>query len=315
MSGGHSHGGHSHGGHAHGGPTATDRYGRRLALVVAITLLVAAGEAVGAAVTGSVALIADAGHMLADAGGIGLALVAVRLGRRPATARLTFGRQRAEVLAALANGLILLVLAVGVVRAGILRLLAPAPDLDGRTMIVVAAVALVANAVGLWLLAPGRAESLNVRGAYLEVLGDLLGSVAAVAAGLGALAGVPAVDAVASIGIGLLIAPRALRLLRDVGHVLLEAAPAELDLTEVRRHLEDIPGVLGVHDLHAWTITSGVPVMSAHVEVSEPALADGGGVGVLRRSRECLHQHFDVVHSTLQVEPAHLRADEHAAHP
>ncbi|MFC8921142.1 cation diffusion facilitator family transporter [Cellulosimicrobium sp. NPDC057127] len=306
--------GHHHGSAAHAHATATGAHRRRLAVVLAITLTVMVGEVVGALVSGSLALLADAGHMLTDASGIGLALLAGWLAARPATTRRTFGWQRAEILAAMANALVLGFVAVTVIVEGVGRTLSPDPGVDAGIMIGVAVVGLVANVVGLRILAPGQGESLNVRGAYLEVLGDLLGSVAVVAAGVAVAAGFPRADGIASVAVGLMILPRAVLLLRDVVHVLLEAVPAGVDLAEVRAHMEGVPGVVGVHDLHAWTITSGVPVLSAHVEV-EPRLLDrGDGTQVLRRLRTCLSGHFDVDHCTFQIEPPDMRSTETSAH-
>lgn len=305
---GHGHGGH----HAHG--TATGAHRKRLAVVLAITLTVMVGEVVGALVSGSLALLADAGHMLTDASGIALALFASWLAARPATSQRTFGWQRAEILAALANGLVLAFVAVTVIVEGVGRVRAPEPDIRAGVMIVVALVGLAANAAGLRLLSAGQAESLNVRGAYLEVLGDLLGSVAVVAAGVAVAAGFPRADGIASVAIGLMILPRAVLLLRDVAHVLLEATPPGVDLAAVREHMEGVPGVVGVHDLHAWTITSGVPVMSAHVEVEADRLARGEGTDVLRRLKTCLSGHFDVDHCTFQIEPPDMRRTESSAH-
>jgi cobalt-zinc-cadmium efflux system protein len=175
-------------------------------------------------------------------------------------------------------------------------------------MLGVAVVGLLANAVGLVLLRPGQQESLNVRGAYLEVLGDLLGSVAVIGAAVVVLTtGFVRADGIASVLIGLLIAPRAWSLLRDVGVVLLEATPPGVDLDDVRRHICGVRGVLGVHDLHAWTITSGVPVLSAHVEVPADVLARGESGRVLDDLRRCLAGHFDVDHGTFQLEPPESR--------
>lgn len=297
--------GHGHG-HDHG-VTAAQAHRGRLATVLAITLTVMVAEVVGGLVSGSFALIADAGHMLTDAAGVALALVATSLARRPATARRTFGWQRAEILAALVNGLVLTVVAVGAVVGGVRRIAEPG-EVEAGLMLAVAVVGLAANAVGLALLRSGQRESLNVRGAYLEVLGDLLGSVAVIGAAIAVLTtGFAAADGIASVLIGLMIAPRAWSLLRDVGAVLLEATPPGVDLDDVRRHICGVPGVLGVHDLHAWTITSGVPVLSAHVEVPAEVLARGESGRVLGDLRRCLSGHFDVEHCTFQLEPPESR--------
>lgn len=275
--------------------------------MLGITLTVLVAEVVGGLVAGSFALLADAGHMLTDAVGVGLALVATSLARRPATDRRTFGLQRAEILAALANGLVLTVVAVAAVVGGVRRVLHP-EEVEAGVMLAVAGLGLVANTVGILLLRAGQRESLNVRGAYLEVLGDLLGSVAVVLAGVAVLTtGYLRADGIASVVIGVLIAPRAWSLLREVGAVLLEATPRGVDLEAVRRHVCGVPGVLGVHDLHAWTITSGVPVLSAHVEVPAELLARGESGRVLRDLRTCLAGHFDVEHCTFQLEPPESR--------
>jgi cation diffusion facilitator family transporter len=298
-------------GHAHGAVAGTqaaaDR--RRLAVVLALTVLVLAAEVVGAVLSGSLALLADAGHMATDALGIGLALGAVSLAQRPARGRRTFGWQRAEILAAVANGLLLLGVAIYVLVEAIRRIGDP-PEIDSGLMIGFAAGGLVVNLIGLALLHRGRERSLNVRGAYLEVLGDALGSAAVVVAGLVIVATswAPA-DTVASLLIGCLVVPRAWHLLREALDVLLEAAPTGVDLEQVRAHMLEVDGVTGIHDLHAWTITSGLPVLSAHVVVAEEALAGGHGGRVLDALCACLGDHFDVAHCTFQLEGA-----AHAGH-
>jgi cobalt-zinc-cadmium efflux system protein len=293
----------SHDHHDHGFATAAQAHRGRLAAVLVITATVMLLEVVGALLSGSFALLADAGHMLTDVGGLVLALVATRLAARPATAARTFGLARAEVLAAMVNGMVVAGVAVVVVVEGVRRIVTPEP-VEAPLMLAVAALGLAANGVGVVLLRPGQAVSLNVRGAYLEVLGDLLGSVAVVVAALVVLAtGFDRADGIASVVIGLLIAPRAVALLRSVGSVLLEATPPGVDLDQVRAHIAGVPGVVGVHDLHAWTITSGVPVLSAHVVVEADVFAAGGGGAVLDALGECLAGHFDVEHCTFQLEP------------
>jgi cobalt-zinc-cadmium efflux system protein len=306
---------HSHG-HTHASAgTATGRHRRRLVGVLAITLAVMVVEVVGAVASGSLALLADAGHMLTDAAGVGVALWASWLATRPTTTVRTFGWQRAEILAALANGLLLGVVAVSVVWEGVRRAVHPTGGITAGLMIAVAALGLVANLGSMRLLRAGKDESLNVRGAYLEVLGDLIGSVAVIAAGIViATTGFDRADGIASVLIGLLIAPRAWSLLRDVVAVLLEQTPPGVDLDRVREHMTGVPGVVGVHDLHAWTITSGVPVLSAHVEVEPACLARGEGTDVLKQLRTCLVGHFDVEHSTFQLEPPEMRSDEPSSH-
>jgi cobalt-zinc-cadmium efflux system protein len=283
--------------------------------VLAITLTVMVVEVVGAVASGSLALLADAGHMLTDAAGVGVALWASWLATRPTTTVRTFGWQRAEILAALANGLLLAVVAVSVVWEGVRRAVHPTGGITAGLMIAVAALGLVANLGSMRLLRAGKDESLNVRGAYLEVLGDLIGSIAVIVAGaVIATTGFDRADGIASVLIGLLIAPRAWSLLRDVVAVLLEQTPPGVDLDRVREHMTGVPGVVGVHDLHAWTITSGVPVLSAHVEVEPACLARGEGTDVLKQLRTCLVGHFDVEHSTFQLEPPEMRSDEPSSH-
>ena len=241
----------------------------RLTLVLAITGVVFVAEVVGGLLSGSLALLADAGHMLTDATGLVLALIGAILATRAASARRTFGMQRAEVLAALSNALLLVGVAVWVLIQAVDRLRSPS-EVETGLMLVVAIVGALANAAGLVILRRGQAESLNVRGAYLEVLADLFGSVAViVAAILIILTGWTRFDAIASLLIFGLILPRAWSLLREVVDVLLEATPRGVDLAAVREHIKEVPGVVDVHDLHVWTITSGVPVLSAHVVVDD----------------------------------------------
>ncbi|MEU2349418.1 cation diffusion facilitator family transporter [Modestobacter sp. NPDC049651] len=295
--------GHDHG-HGHGTVSAAHR--GRLAVVLGLTVTVLVVEVVGALLSGSLALLADAAHMATDALGIGLALAAVSLAQRPARGRRTFGWQRVEVLAAVGNGLLLLAVGVYVVVEAVRRVGDP-PDIDSGLMLVVAAVGLAVNLGSMAVLRSGQRESLNTRGAYLEVLGDALGSVAVLVAGVViATTGWTGADLVASLAIGVLVLPRAWSLLREAFDVLLEAAPRGVDLAEVRAHVLRVPDVLEVHDLHAWTITSGLPVLSAHVVVSDAALADGHGGRVLDALTSCLGSHFDLAHCTFQLEsPTH----------
>ncbi|MBB3082797.1 cation diffusion facilitator family transporter [Geodermatophilus sabuli] len=300
--------GHDHGS-AHGPVTASAAYRRRLAVVLVLTVAVMAAEVVGALVSGSLALLADAGHMATDALGIGLALGAVTLAQHPPRGRRTFGWQRVEILAAVANGLLLLAVAVYVLVEAVRRIGDP-PEIGSGVMLAVAGAGLVVNLGGLALLHRGRGDSLTVRGAYLEVLADALGSVAViVAAVVIATTGWTPADTVASIGISLLVLPRAWSLLREAVDVLLEAAPRGVDMDSVRAHILAVDGVLGVHDLHAWTITSGLPVLSAHVVVTDEALDAGHGGRVLDALCVCLGDHFDVAHCTFQLEAA-----AHAGH-
>jgi cobalt-zinc-cadmium efflux system protein len=291
--------GHDHA-HGHGGNR------RRLAIALAIIVLVLVAEIIGAALSGSLALLADAGHVASDAIGLIVALVASTIALRPATDRHTFGFQRVEVLGALVNGAILVVVAVGVAIEGVRRLLVPeAAHVAGLPMLVVAAGGLVANIAALLVLRGGDRESLNLRGAYLEALGDLIGSATAVVAGVVILTtGFLPADAIASLVVAALILPRAIALIRDVVRVLTESAPRDTDVEQIRSHLLETPGVVAVHDVHVWAITSSAPVFTAHVECEPAVFEDGRTSELLDDLGDCLRGHFDVAHSTFQLEPA-----------
>jgi len=296
-------------GHDHAHTSHTNRV--RLSVAIGIVAVVLVVQVVGAWLTGSLALLADAGHMFSDLAGLIIALTATVLAARPATDRQTFGYQRAEVFGALLNGLILLGVAVAVVIGAVGRLVdTSGSEVLATPMLVVAVIGLLANVVALLLLRPAAGSSINMRGAYLEVLGDTLGSVAViVAAGVILLTGFVQADAIASLVIAGMIAPRAVVLLRDVVRVLSESVPANTDVAEIRRHLLDTQGVVAVHDVHVWMITSGAHVFSAHVVVEPAVLSSGGSGALLDALCACLAGHFDVDHSTFQLEPA-----EHAEH-
>ncbi|MFE0447215.1 cation diffusion facilitator family transporter [Streptomyces fungicidicus] len=303
--------GHDHG-HAHGAPaggTASAAYRGRLRVALAITLGVMVVEIVGGVLADSLALVADAAHMATDALGLGMALVAIHVANRPPSERRTFGLARAEILAALANCLLLLGVGGYVLYEAIDRFVTPAGTAGGLT-VVFGAIGLVANMVSLSLLMRGQKESLNVRGAFLEVVADALGSVAVILSALVILAtGWTAADPIASLVIALMIVPRTWKLLRETLDVLLEAAPKGVDMGKVRAHILATDGVEDVHDLHAWTITSGMPVLSAHVVVSSEVLNAIGHEKMLHELQNCLGAHFDVEHCTFQLEPG-----GHAAH-
>jgi cobalt-zinc-cadmium efflux system protein len=300
-------------GHSHG-VTATGRHRQTLIAVLALTTLVAVGEVIGAVITGSLVLFADAAHMAADAAGLGLSLFAAFAAARPPTERRTFGYARAEILAAMANAVLLLAMAGFILYEAIRRLVSPA-DIGSSLLIVFGVIALVANAVSLLLLRQGQAESLNLRGAFLEVASDTFGAAAVIVTGvIIAATGFNRVDPIASLVVGLLILPRTWRLLRETVDVLLEASPRGMDLNEVRRHMTTLTGVRDVHELHAWTITSGLPVLSAHVVVDPEFFDDGRCFSMLDRLQDCLRGHFDVEHSTFQLEPAGHASHEHPMH-
>ncbi|MHB1988171.1 MAG: cation diffusion facilitator family transporter [Acidimicrobiales bacterium] len=301
-------------GHIHHSSTAAGEQRGPLVIVLGITLSILVAEVVGGVLAHSLVLIADAGHMAADAAGVGLSLLGVWFAARPPSDARTFGYQRAEILAAVANAVVLFGVGAFILVEAVRRLMHP-ETARPLLMIVFAGIALAGNAGSLAILRRGEDKSLNVRGAFLEVLADLLGAVAViVAAVVIAATGFERADAIASILIGSLILPRTLKLLREALDVLLEATPKDVDLGEVRGHMCETPGVLDVHDLHAWTVTSGVPVLSAHVVVADSILADGGGARLLDLLAECLAGHFDVEHCTFQLEPASHLGHEHAFH-
>jgi len=309
---------HAHGhppGHAHGSRlTLTGEHRRSLVTVMLITLTVAVGEATGAWVSGALVLLADAAHMAADAAGVGLSLLAVVFATRPATPQRTFGYARAEILAAVVNAVVLFGMSVFIVVQSVSRLITPSP-VRSPLLIVFGVIALTANVVSLLVLRRGQSESLNIRGAFLEVASDALGAAAVIITGLViAGTGFTRADPIASLAVGVLIAPRTWRLLADAVNVLLEASPRGIDLSEVRAHLTGLDGVRDVHDLHAWTITSGLPVLSVHVVVEPGVLADGRSAMMLDALQDCLRGHFDVDHSTFQLEPAGHADHEHPMH-
>ncbi|MCS3443576.1 cation diffusion facilitator family transporter [Microbacterium phyllosphaerae] len=295
---------HDHAPAAGGIRSASHR--RLLAISLSLTATIMVVQVVGAILTGSLALLADAAHMFTDASALVIALIAAAVAARPADDRRTFGYQRAEVFGALINAIILILLAgwVGIEAVG--RLIDPGEtEVAGGLMLVVAVVGLVANAISMWLLSRAQRTSINVRGAYLEVMGDLIGSaMVIIAAVVIVTTGWMPADALASIMIAVLIIPRAIALLREVFSVLSESAPEGTAVSDIRQHLLDYDGVVGVHDVHVWQLTRGAPVFSAHVSVEPALLADGRSAKLLSDLQSCLAHHFDVEHSTFQIEPA-----------
>ena len=266
-----------------------------LALVAAYLV----AEVVGGLWTGSLALLADAGHMFSDVGALALSLFAIWLAQRPASVERTFGYHRVEILAALANGVALIVVVLVILREAIERLDAPREVL-GAPMLAVAVGGLFVNLAGLWMLHGGRESSLNVRGAWLHVLSDTLGSIGVIAAAVLVWAfGWTRADPIASIGIALLVIYASWQLIRETAGVLMEAAPRHIDVEEVRRVLCETQGVVSIHDLHVWTITSGFVSLSCHVEsshqVPDPELLAG--------FQELLRERFGIEHVTIQIEP------------
>ncbi|WP_292834468.1 cation diffusion facilitator family transporter [Microbacterium sp.] len=284
---------------------------RLLSLSLLLTASVMVVQIVGAILTGSLALLADAAHMFTDASALVIALIASRLAARPANDRNTYGYQRAEVFGALINAVILIVLMVWIAVEAVQRLLRPAEvEVVAGLMLVVAVVGLVANGASLYLLSAAQKRSINVRGAYIEVLGDLIGSAVVIgAAGVIAITGWMPIDALASLVIAAMILPRAVVLLREVFSVLGERAPKGTEVGAIRDHILGEPGVVDVHDVHVWQLTRGAPVFTAHVVVDDAALGAGSGP-LLSRLQSCLSSHFDVEHSTFQFEPAGYREED-----
>lgn len=288
----------------------------RLAIAFAITATVLVAEVVGAAITGSLALLVDAAHMLTDAGGLAVALVAASLVMRPATAKRTWGFERAEVLGATLQAAILLAIGIFVIIEAVRRFFEP-PEIVGSQLIVFGVIGLLGNVASIAVLAGGRSANLNMRAAFLEVLGDALGSVAVIVAAIViATTGFQFADAIAAILIGLMIVPRGALLLRDTTNVLLESTPKGLDLDAVRGHLLEVPHVQAVHDLHISQIATGLPVLTAHIVVDDECFYDGHAPKMLDQLQACVAEHFDVQieHSTFQLEMASHGEHERPTH-
>jgi cobalt-zinc-cadmium efflux system protein len=282
--------------HNHGSEGANVR---RLAITLALVLVYMGVEVVGGLLADSLALLADAGHMLSDAGALGLTLFAMRFARRPATAVRTYGSYRAEILAALVNGATLVAVAVYIFIEAVGRFRTP-PDVQGGVMLVVATGGLLVNAAGLWILRTGRGDNLNMHGAWLHVLTDAVGSLQALLAGglIWAL-GWNWVDPLASVLIGLLVIYSSWSLIGQSVSVLMEGAPGHINVDDVRAALMELPDVSGVHDLHVWTITSGFVALSAHVTCLESVRHDA----VLSAAQEVLERRFHIHHTTIQIDP------------
>lgn len=298
--------GHDHGISRPSKGTAGARHRRSLVLALGLTATFLVAEIVGALISGSLALLADAAHMLTDAGGLALALFAIWFAARPATPAKSYGYLRAEVLAALANAVVLLLLTVYILYEAYQRLFEPTEILS-TPMLVVAVIGLIVNLVSMRLLASGSQESLNLKGAYFEVLADMLGSVAVIASALLIMfTGWTLVDPIVGAGIGLFIVPRTWSLLTQAVNILLEGTPVGFDMRKLDGALRDIAGVTDLHDLHVWTITSGIDAMSGHLVVTDGTDEQT----VLLKAREKLHAEFGIDHSTFQIETAATAGSE-----
>lgn len=297
-----------HGGGAAG--TAAAQHAGRLGWALGLTATYMVAEVIGGLVTGSLALLADAAHMMTDVGGLALALLAIRFAAREATPQRTYGYLRMEVLSALTNAVVLLLLTVYILYEAYQRFQAP-PEIRSGPMLIVAAGGLVVNLISMRLLAGGSSESLNVKGAYFEVLSDMLGSVGVIVAALLIMwKGWALADPIIGAGIGLFIVPRTWTLLKQVTHILMEGTPPNVDLAILERKLMEIPGVTAVHDLHVWTVTSGFDAMSGHLVVADLSR----GREALREARRILKDNFGIDHVTIQIEDEAVRAEEALLH-
>jgi cobalt-zinc-cadmium efflux system protein len=297
--------------HDHDNRDADQRY-----LKIALFLIVSymSIEVALAVVAHSLALLADAGHMLTDAGSLGIAIWAARLAQRPPTGKFTFGFKRAEILSAGANGITLLVIAALITLASVSRLVHPV-SVRGGVVVAVASVGVVVNVTAAWILARASRSSLNVEGSFQHILTDLYAFIATVIAGVVILTtGFGRADAIASLVVVGLMLRSSWGLLRESGRVLLEVAPDNVDLDDLRTHLLGVEHVSDVHDLHVWTVTSGLPALSAHVVILDSCFTEGCVLRILDQLQACLAGHFDVEHSTFQVEAVSHRDHESGAH-
>jgi cobalt-zinc-cadmium efflux system protein len=307
----HSHG-RKGGGHTHGVSADADK--RYLVLALALIGSFMAVEVVVGFLVDSVALIADAGHMLSDVAAIGASLWAISLAAKPARGVWTYGWKRAEILSAAGNGITLLVVSALISFEAIRRLISP-PEVGGLAVLLVALLGVAVNVAATMVIAKANRSSLNVEGAFQHILTDLYAFIATVVAGVVILAtGYRRADAIASLVVVALMLRAAWGLLRDSGRVLLEAAPEGVDLDDLRLHLLETEHVTDVHDLHVWTVTSDLPAVSAHVVVTDDCFQSGHCPQILDALQACLTGHFDVEHSTFQLEPAGHAAHESAQH-
>jgi cobalt-zinc-cadmium efflux system protein len=315
MNSDHAHGHdapHGAGSHSHGISSNADRRYLLTALLLLLGFMLT--EVVVAITSGSLVLLSDAGHMLSDVGAIGASLYAMRLAARPAAGAWTFGWKRAEILSAAGNGITLLVVSGLVAFEAIRRLIEP-PAVEGGPVLIVALIGVGVNIVAAWILAKANRSSLNVEGAYQHILTDLYGLIGTVIAGIVILTtGFNRADSIASLVVVGLMLKASWELLRDSGRVLLEAAPNNIDLSEVRKHLLADAHVHDVHDLHVWTLTSNLPTLSAHIVIDDSCFTDGHAPQLLDSLQECLTGDFDVEHSTFQLEPASHAAHEPGTH-
>ncbi len=300
---------------AHSHIRVTNNDVRSLLLALGLLSAFLLVEVLMAVLSNSLALFADAGHMLTDVAALGMSAWAIRLARRPPQGRWTFGLKRAEILSAAVNGVTLLAIALLIAVEAIQRLVTPR-HVDGGVVLTVAVLGAVVNVLVGWILSRADRTSLNIRGAYLHIITDLFAFIATAVAGLViVVTRWEWADAVASMFVVALMLVTSWGLLRDAGKILLQASPDNLDLTHVRGHLVDVDHVLDVHDLHAWTVTSGQTTLSAHVVVEEHCFDRGHAPQILDALQQCLIDHFDIEHATFQLEPPTHEAHEEGLHP
>jgi cobalt-zinc-cadmium efflux system protein len=288
---------------------------RYVLVVLGLILAFLVGEVVAAILGRSLVLFADAGHMLTDVAALGMSAWAIRLASRPAQGRWTFGLQRAEIVSAAVNGVTLVAVGLLIAVEAIQRLISP-QHVTGGLVLTVAIIGAIINVFASWLLSKTNRSSLNLRGAFAHILTDLFAFIGTGIAGAVIIfSGWERADAIASLFVVALMAKTSWGLLRDSGRILLEGSPENLDLTDVRAHLTEVPHVLDVHDLHAWTVTSGLLTLSAHVVVEDHCFDSGHTPQILDALQKCVAGHFDVEHATFQLEPATHVAHEPGLHP
>lgn len=296
----HHHHGHSHG-HGHGhSHSHTSNKKALLSSFILITVFMVV-EVIGGFLTNSLALLSDAGHMLSDAAALGLSFFAIKLGEKQGSQEKTYGYKRFEIIAAALNGLTLIIISLYIFYEAFERFFAP-PEVQSTGMLMISVTGLIVNIIAAWILMSGdKDENLNVRSAFLHVLGDMLGSVGAIVAALLIMFfGWTIADPIASVIVAVLILISGYRVTKDSFHILMEGAPTQIDTEKVKKALSSVPLVKEVHDLHIWTITSGYPVLSCHITIFDDGIHDD----ILKQSQKILHDEFHIEHSTIQVEKA-----------
>ncbi|MGO1637131.1 cation diffusion facilitator family transporter [Ancrocorticia populi] len=298
--------------HSHVSDGQPGDHRKQLWIALSVSLTIAIAQAIGAITTGSLALLTDTGHAIVDASGLVMALIAATLMLKPANAKRTWGFRRIEVIAALAQALVLLAVGTYAAVEGIQRLFSP-PEIPSGPMLLFGIIGLTANVIGILVLAGTRGANLNMRAAFLEVLNDALGSLGViVAAVVIRTTGFQRADAIAALLIAALIIPRAIKLIRESFAILMDFTPRGLDLDDVKQHILRLNHVEDVHDLHASTIATGLPTLTAHVVISQECFTDGHAQEVIANVKNCVAHHFDVPiqHSTIQIETAQTASEE-----